>query len=95
MTTTTATIAGLVDAHQLSWEQDDWLDSYTGDDYASSVIWAAQDACRLAAVDLEALFRAHGADVEEYRSHLLELCCAGLPVLHLRHAGQALTWLGY
>lgn len=85
----------LVPADQMAWDRDDWLDSYEGDAYAGSVIWAAGDDCLLSHDDLLSLFNQHGALIVELGDHLGELRKAGLPALDIRHAGQALTWLGY
>ncbi len=89
------TVACIVPPEQIGWDRDEWLESYTDDSYERSVIWAADDCCRLDPVDLAALFAAHGADLEEYRLQLVEQVYNDAPVLHRCHAGQALTWLGY
>ena len=102
MTITTAPAAAadlavccVVPPELIGWDRYDWLESYADDSYERTVIWASDDNCRLAPIDLEALFRAHGADLEEYRLQLVEQVQQDLPVLHRCHAGQALTWLGY
>ena len=103
-TTTTATYAPVLDpgellpADRLAWDRDDWIDELQGlegDTYASSVIWASDDACLLALCDLERLLEHHGAELEELRADLGAQLNAGHEVLPLRHAGQALIWLGY
>jgi hypothetical protein len=95
---TTLNIAPLLSADELGWDRDDWVDHYQDgceDTYSSSVIWASDDSCLLATADLERLLRHHGADIEELRAELGGLINANHTVLDLRHAGQALRFLGY
>ena len=109
-TTTTATYAPVLDpgellpADRLTWDRDDWIDELQGlegdlgslrQTYASSVIWASDDACLLPLCDLERLLEHHGTGLEELRADLGAQLNAGHEVLPLRHAGQALIWLGY
>ena len=103
-TTTAATYAPVLDpgellpANRLTWDRDDWLDELqglVGVAYASSVIRASDDACLLPLCDLERLLEHHGTELEELRADLGAQLNAGHEVLPLRHAGQALIWLGY
>ena len=98
MSATTLSIPQLLSTDELGWDRDGWVDHYQegcADTYASSVIWASDDNTLLATVDLERLLRHHGADIEELRAELGGLINAGHAVLDLRHAGQALRFLGY
>ena len=109
-TTTTATYAPVLDpgellpADRLAWDRDDWIDELQGLEgeayasavtYAFSVIRASDDACLLPLCDLERLLEHHGTELEELRADLGAQLNAGHDVLPLRHAGQALIWLGY
>jgi hypothetical protein len=83
---------------QLGWDRSDWIDAYQGglgDTFASSVIWAADDACQLAMADLHRLLQMHGSTVAELQAELTAGQLQGAAVLPLTHAAQALTWLGY
>ena len=93
MTITTAPAAAadlavccVVPPELIGWDRYDWLESYADDSYERSVIWAADDNCRLAPIVVEALFRAHVADLEEYRRSLAVLGAAHRETLgrHLR-----------
>ena len=103
-TTTTTTYAPAADPGELlppgaqGWSRDDWDGHYRDemcDAYAASVIWASDDACLLGFGDLERLLEFHNQTVEGLRQDLGALIAAGRDVLPLRHAGQALVWLGY
>jgi hypothetical protein len=98
-TTPAPTAAGwVIPADQLGWDRSDWIDAYQEgcrDTFASSVIWAADDACRLAMTDLRSLLAMHGATVDALEAELGAGERQGFAVLPLTHAAQALAWLGY
>lgn len=96
--TAPATAGWVLPADQLAWDRDDWLEAYANgvqDTFASSVIWASDDACQLAMADLHRLLTMHGATVAELQSELTAGQLQGAAVLPLTHAAQALAWLGY
>lgn len=100
MTTTTAPQANpavgcILPPAQLEWDRDEWIDSYEEATYERSVIWAADDGCLLTLTDLVQLLADHGARLEQLTHDLFECVVAGHDIQDYRHAGQALTWLGY
>ncbi|MEN9541022.1 MAG: hypothetical protein RLZZ459_1113 [Cyanobacteriota bacterium] len=104
MTTTTtapkaAPAAGwIIPAEQMAWLRDDWIDAYQqgcADTFASSVLWASDDACRLVMADLQHLLAQHGTSPAELQADLTAGQQQGAAVLPLTHAAQALAWLGY
>ena len=91
MTIASASTGWVLPIDQLTWSRADWLDAYqdyVSDTFASSVIWASDDACQLAMADLHRLLQMHGSTVAELQAD-------AHPLLPLEHAVQALTWLGY
>jgi hypothetical protein len=103
MSTATATAPAIaagwvIPADQLSWDRADWINAYQdsiADTFASSVIWASDEACQLSMADLHRLLRMHSATVAELQAELTAGQLQGAAVLPLTHAAQALTWLGY
>ena len=98
MTIATASTGWVLPIDQLTWSRADWIDSYqdyVSDTFASSVIWASDDACQLAMADLHRLLQMHGSTVAELQAELTAGQLQGAGVLPLNHAAQALTWLGY
>lgn len=85
----------VIPTDQLAWDRDDWLDAYSDDSYASSVIWASDDNCLLLTTDLERLLRHHHTTVAELQDELTAGQQLGAAVLPITHAAQALAWLGY
>ena len=96
-TTTTEPAAGyLISPEMAEWSPEDWQDHFDGDHYALSVLHAAdQEACLLSPDDLCRLLGHHGANLWELRGDQQAAEQAGHRCLPIRHAGQALTWLGY
>lgn len=80
---------------QIGWDRDEWVDSYGDATYERSVIWAADEACLLSLTDLVRLLDHHGFRLAELTHDLFECMQAGHRIEDHRHAGQALTWLGY
>lgn len=100
MNTTTAPAASpavgcILPPDQLGWDRDEWVDAYGDATYERSVIWAADDSCLLSLSDLMRLLDQHGAHLGELTHDLFECVTAGHGIQDYRHAGQALTWLGY
>jgi hypothetical protein len=97
--TATAPAAGwVIPSDQLAWDRSAWIEAYQdsiSDTFASSVIWASDDACQLSMADLHRLLKMHGATVAELNAELIAGQLQGATVLPLTHAAQALTWLGY
>jgi hypothetical protein len=99
MNTTTAPAASpavgcILPPDQFGWERSDWIDAYQ-DAYSRSVIWAADDDCLLSLSDLMRLLDQHGARLIDLDQDLEACHIAGHGAHDRRHAGQALTWLGY
>lgn len=97
-TTTTpaaAAVGCILPPEQIGWDRDEWVDSYGDATYERSVIWAADEACLLSLSDLTRLLYHHGALLRDLQSDLLDCLNAGHGICNVRHAGQALTWLGY
>ena len=88
-------VGAVLMADQLAWDRDDWVDAYEESTYERSVIWAADDSCLLSLSDLMRLLDHHGARLEQLTHDLFECVEAGHGIQDYRHAGQALTWLGY
>lgn len=97
-TTTTpaaAAVGCILPPEQIGWDRDEWVDSYGEDTYERSVIWAADEACLLSLTDLVVLLNEHGFKFRDLVHDLFECMQAGHRIEDHRHAGQALTWLGY
>ncbi len=87
----------IIDQTQASWSREAWLASYEQDDFAASVMDAADDNLILDDRDMLRLLRSHGISttLQELSQLCQQMADKGLPVLPAMHAGQALAWLGY
>jgi len=91
----------ILEPEQLNWDRNDWVDAYWvdayghGGTYERSVIWAADADGLLSSGDLLRLLADHGFAIPTLAADLEACSAAGHPVANLRHAGQALVWLGY
>lgn len=98
MTATLTAPGWIIPAEQANYDRADWIDAYqdcAADTYASSVIWASDDACLLAMADLHRLLQQHGFTVADLQADLAAGLLQGATALPLTHAAQALAWLGY
>jgi hypothetical protein len=88
----------ILEQEQMAWDWADWADQWPDDvtgTYERSVIWAADGEGLLSSGDLLRLLAAHGFAIPTLSADLEAAAAAGHPVANLRHAGQALVWLGY
>lgn len=95
MNTTTTTTGSILAAEQLGWTPGDWIDSLGPETYQASVIWAAGPDGLLSSSELLMLLADHGSAIDALAADLEACRAAGHPTADLRHAGQALVWLGY
>jgi len=98
--TTTAPAAALavgciLPTAQLAWDREDWVESYEDCTYERSVMWATDARGWLCVEDLVRLLEDHGRTLADLADDLDACAEAGHEVADFRHAGQALTWLGY
>jgi hypothetical protein len=94
-TTTTTNTGGILAADQLAWLPGDWIEAFTPETYEASVIWAAGPDGLLSSSELLMLLASHGFAIPTLAADLEACRAAGHPTADLRHAGQALVWLGY
>jgi hypothetical protein len=94
--TTTATTTWVITADQCSWLADDWAAHYESDEFACSVLDAADSLSGLLPIaDLRRLLAEHGATVDDLMADIEAAQRAGCMTPCEQHAGQALAWLGY
>ena len=97
MATTTTPAAGyLITPEMADYSPDNWQEHFDGDPYALSVLHATDESSGLLSPDdLCRLLNQHSANLWELRGDQQAAEQAGHRCLPIRHAGQALTWLGY